>query len=141
MYHSDLIIKGIQADKLMALQLEKALAGVKDLALTQAGKIGDGATRLLYYTSCFTDNYQDVCARLKEEDIRFHKDDQIVMLKFLKKWLRYEISFFFWSYVPLGVIILFGMFAVTYFREYAMQSIGVFTLLTFAFVIWFNSRR
>lgn len=71
MYHSDLIINGIDADKLMALQLEKALSGVKDQVLEQASKIGDGATRLLYYTSCFTDNYQDVCAKLKEEDLRF----------------------------------------------------------------------
>lgn len=71
MYHSDLILKGIKADDLMASQLEKALIGVKDQALLQASKIGDGATRLVYYTSCFTDNYQDVCAKLKEEDLRF----------------------------------------------------------------------
>lgn len=71
MYHSDLILKGIKADELMASQLEKALIGVKDQALLQASKIGDGATRLVYYTSCFTDNYQDVCAKLKEEDLRF----------------------------------------------------------------------
>lgn len=71
MYHSDLIINGIDANKQMALQLDKALSGVKDQALEQASKIGDGATRLLYYISCFTDNYQDVCARLKEEDLRF----------------------------------------------------------------------
>lgn len=71
MYHSDLILKGIKADELMASQLEKALIGVKDQALQQGSKIGDGATRLVYYTSCFTDNYQDVCAKLKEEDLRF----------------------------------------------------------------------
>lgn len=71
MYHSDQIINGMQADKLMALQLDKAVSGVKKLALEQASKIGDGATRLLYYTSCYTDNYQDVCAKLKEEDLRF----------------------------------------------------------------------
>lgn len=71
MYHSDLILNGISADKLMALQLEKALSGVKKQSFEQASKIGDGATRLLYYTSCFTNNYQDVCAKLKEEDLRF----------------------------------------------------------------------
>ncbi|ROP58043.1 hypothetical protein EDF81_3199 [Enterobacter sp. BIGb0383] len=71
MYHSDLIIDGIQADKLMALQLEKVLSGVKNQVVEQASKMGDGATRLLYYTSCFTDNYQDVCAKLKEQDLRF----------------------------------------------------------------------
>lgn len=71
MYHSDLILKGIKADELMASQLEKALIDVKDQVLQQVSKIGDGATRLVYYTSCFTDNYQDVCAKLKEEDLRF----------------------------------------------------------------------
>lgn len=71
MYHSDLIIRDMQADKLMALQLEKALSGVKVQVLEQADKIGDGATRLLYYLSCYTDNYQDICAKLKVEDIRF----------------------------------------------------------------------
>lgn len=71
MYHSDLIIDGIQAEKLMALQLEKSLAGVKNQVIQQASTISDGATRLLYYTSCFTDNYQDVCAKLKEQDLHF----------------------------------------------------------------------
>lgn len=71
MYHSDWIIQHIQAEKLMALQLENALSGVKDQVLQQARKISDGATRLLFYTSCFTENYQDVCARLKAEDLRF----------------------------------------------------------------------
>lgn len=71
MYHSDFIIRDINADKLMALQLGKALSGVKDQTIEQATKIGDGATRLLYYTSCFTDNYQDVCVKLKHEDSRF----------------------------------------------------------------------
>jgi len=71
MYHSDLIIDGIQAEKLMALQLEKSLTGVKNQVIQQASTISDGATRLLYYTSCFTDNYQDVCAKLKEQDLHF----------------------------------------------------------------------
>lgn len=71
MYHSDLIINAIQADKLMALKLEKSLSGVKDPMLKQAKKIGDSATRMLFYTSCMTENYQDVCEKLKEEDIRF----------------------------------------------------------------------
>ncbi|MGU0057733.1 hypothetical protein ACVXG7_31715 [Enterobacter hormaechei] len=33
--------------------------------------IGKGATRLLYYASCFTDEYNDVCLRQKSEDLRF----------------------------------------------------------------------
>ncbi|HEY2453378.1 MAG TPA: hypothetical protein VGI71_12245 [Scandinavium sp.] len=71
MYYSDLIIKEMQAERILALQLDKSLAGVKDEALDAAARIQDGATRALYYTSCFTDNYQDVCAKLKSEDSRF----------------------------------------------------------------------
>lgn len=35
--------------------------------------IGAGVTRILYYTSCFTDEYQDVCKKQKNEDVRFAK--------------------------------------------------------------------
>lgn len=71
MYYSDLIIKEMQAEKIMALQLDKSLAGVKDNVLDAAARIKDGAIRAIYYTSCFTDNYQDVCENLKSEDSRF----------------------------------------------------------------------
>ncbi|EMY3601485.1 hypothetical protein [Klebsiella aerogenes] len=68
--NSDLITK-MQADNLLAVRLEKALGGVKDSVLDQARRMRLGARRLAYYTSCFTDNYQDVCAAQKTEDIRF----------------------------------------------------------------------
>lgn len=68
--NSDLITK-MQADNLLAVRLEKALGGVKDSVLDQARRMRLGAGRLAYYTSCFTDNYQDVCAAQKTEDIRF----------------------------------------------------------------------
>lgn len=71
MYYSDLIIREMQVDKIIALQLDKSLAGVKDNVLDAAARIKDGATRAIYYTSCFTDNYQDVCEKLKSEDSRF----------------------------------------------------------------------
>lgn len=63
------------------------------------------------------------------------------MREFLKQWLRAQVSFFFWSYVPLLFIIIFGIFAVRYFPDYALQAMGVFIILTFAFVIWFNRPR
>ncbi|UWS33462.1 hypothetical protein [Erwinia pyrifoliae] len=68
--NSDLIT-GMQADSLLAVRLEKAMGGVKDAMLDQAKRIQLGATRLAYYTSCFTDNYQDVCTGQKNEDVRF----------------------------------------------------------------------
>lgn len=73
MYYSDAIITKIASDKVLTRKLENALSGVKEQVVEQAGRIQDSATRLIYYTSCFTDNYQDVCARLKSEDVRFLK--------------------------------------------------------------------
>ncbi|WP_025903155.1 hypothetical protein [Tatumella sp. UCD-D_suzukii] len=71
MYYSDAIITKMATDKIIARKLENALSGVKEKLIEQAGRIQDGATRIVYYTSCFTDNYQDVCSKLKSEDVRF----------------------------------------------------------------------
>ncbi|HDC4592865.1 hypothetical protein FGL54_12615 [Enterobacter cloacae] len=73
MYYSDSLITSMDAHKILALKLEHALTGVKDEVLTQAHQINDGATRLSYQLSCFTENYQDVCLRLRKEDSRFLK--------------------------------------------------------------------
>ena len=71
MYYSDSLITSIDAHKILALKLEHALTGVKDEVLKQAHLLDDGATRLSYQLSCFTENYQDVCLRLRKEDSRF----------------------------------------------------------------------
>lgn len=71
MYYSEAIMSKMASDKILALKLESALSGVKQQVIEQASRIQDGATRMAYYTSCFTDNYQDVCTKLKEEDVRF----------------------------------------------------------------------
>lgn len=71
MYYSESIIKAIDADRILALKLDEALNGVKDNVIATLRQMGDGATRVSYYTSCFTDNYQDVCSKLKQEDVRF----------------------------------------------------------------------
>ncbi|MCY0773370.1 hypothetical protein OWK27_11735 [Enterobacter cloacae complex sp. 2022EL-00788] len=71
MYYSDSLITSMDAHKILALKLEHALTGVKDEVLKQAHQINDGATRLSYQLSCFTENYQDVCLRLRKEDSRF----------------------------------------------------------------------
>lgn len=65
------LITKMQADSLFAVRLDKALSGVKDAVLEQARHVSMGATRLVYYSSCFTENYQDVCAGQKSEDVRF----------------------------------------------------------------------
>ncbi|HDC4833280.1 hypothetical protein [Enterobacter cloacae] len=71
MYYSKSIIEKIGSDKELALRLDRAVAGVKDGALEYLHNLGDATTRLLYYTSCFTENYFDVCKNLASEDKRF----------------------------------------------------------------------
>lgn len=71
MYYSETIIKKIGTDKELAVRLDKALTGVKEGVLDYLNGLEDGITRLLYYTSCLTDNYQDVCNKLSSEDKRF----------------------------------------------------------------------
>jgi len=71
MYYSKSIIEKIGSDKELALRLDRAVAGVRDGAIEYLNNLGDATTRLLYYTSCFTDNYQDVCKRLGYEDLSF----------------------------------------------------------------------
>lgn len=71
MYYSEDIIKKIGTDKELAVRLDKAMAGVKDGFIDYVDNLGDAATRLLYYSSCLTENYHDVCIRLRDEDVRF----------------------------------------------------------------------
>ncbi|MEI9482907.1 hypothetical protein V5093_14750 [Enterobacter cancerogenus] len=71
MYRNNQIISYLQANKILALKLYHAVTAVGQHVKNQVDTIGSGATRLLYYTSCFTDEYNDVCQRQKIEDIRF----------------------------------------------------------------------
>ncbi len=73
MYYRNDVINYFQANKILALKLDHELAGVGKAVSNQIETIGAGATRVLYYTSCFTDEYQDVCQKQKSEDIRFTK--------------------------------------------------------------------
>jgi len=71
MYYRNEVISYLQANKILALKLDHALTGVGKAVSNQIETIGAGATRTLYYTSCFTNEYQDVCQQQKAEDIRF----------------------------------------------------------------------
>lgn len=71
MYYSNEVISYLQSNKILALKLNHALTGVGKAVSNQIDTIGAGAKRALYYTSCFTDEYQDVCQQQKSEDIRF----------------------------------------------------------------------
>lgn len=80
MYNNNEVISYLQANKILALKLDHALTGVGKAVSNQIETIGAGATRALYYTSCFTDEYQDVCQKQKTEDIRF-KNGVIYLLR------------------------------------------------------------
>lgn len=102
MYNNNEVISYFQANKILALKLEHALTGVGKTVSNQVEALGKGATRLLYYTSCFTDEYNDVCQQQKTEDIRFrdavyklirHGDVVYDMLKiYFEEIFKYKTS-------------------------------------------------
>ena len=102
MYYSDQVIRYLQANNILALKLDHALAGVGKAVSNQIETIGAGATRALYYTSCFTAEYQDVCQKQKSEDMRFakgvyhviwHRDVVCEMLKiYFEEVFRHKTS-------------------------------------------------
>lgn len=71
MYGNNEVINYLQANKILALKLDHAVSAVGHQVTNQVATLGKGATRLLYYTSCFTDEYNDVCQQQKTEDLRF----------------------------------------------------------------------
>lgn len=73
MYYSNQVISYLQANNILALKLDHAITGVGKVVSNQIETIAAGAQRVLFYTSCFTDKYQDVCKKQNNEDIRFTK--------------------------------------------------------------------
>lgn len=71
MYYNKQVISYLQSNNILALKLDHALSSVKEMVSSQVDTIGAGAKRALYYTSCFTDDFQDVCRNQINEDIRF----------------------------------------------------------------------
>lgn len=69
--YNETIKARIAADKDLALRLEKAASEVAINITNQWHNFEDGFTRLTWYTSCFTERYQDVCSKQKREDYRF----------------------------------------------------------------------
>ncbi|WP_416413326.1 hypothetical protein [Pantoea sp. App145] len=70
MYNNRIITK-VQSDKALAQRLDSALTSVAQNMETQLKQMDQGLTRLTWYASCVTKNYQDVCSKLKDEDVRF----------------------------------------------------------------------
>lgn len=71
MYNNNEVISYLQANRILALKLDHAVSAIGQQVTNQVETLGKGATRLLYYTSCFTDEYNDVCQQQKTEDLRF----------------------------------------------------------------------
>lgn len=71
MNYQDEVIKAMQNNNILAKKLDQAVIGVRDAVSYQINNIQAGATRLVYYTSCFTDEYYDVCSKQGVEDLRF----------------------------------------------------------------------
>jgi len=71
MYGNNEVISYLQANNILALKLDHAVSAVGHQVAKQVEMIGLGAKRAIYYTSCFTDEYQDICQKNKMEDIRF----------------------------------------------------------------------
>lgn len=100
MYSNNEVISYLQANKILALKLDHAVSAVGQQITNQIDILGKGTTRLLYYTSCFTDEYNDVCQRQKTEDLRFrngvirivqHGDVVYDMLRiYFEKILKYK---------------------------------------------------
>lgn len=58
MYYKNEIVRYLQANNILALKLEHAVAGAEKAVVNQIETIGAGAKRALYYSSCFTDEYR-----------------------------------------------------------------------------------
>ena len=71
MYDKNGLIDYLQANNILALKLDHAVTGIANAISNQIAMTGTGAKRALYYASCFTDEYQDVCKNQKNEDFRF----------------------------------------------------------------------
>lgn len=71
MYNNNEVISYLQANRILALKLDHAVSAVGQQITDHVETLEKGATRLLYYTSCSTDEYNDVCQRQKTEDLRF----------------------------------------------------------------------
>lgn len=86
-YNND-VISYLQSNNILALKLDRALTGVRKMVSGQVETIGAGAKRALYYTSCFTDDFQDVCRNQINEDVRFKNG---IIHVFQNKDIAYEM--------------------------------------------------
>lgn len=76
----------LQADRHLTILLDKGMKNVAEVTEEQGSIIYNGIERLSWYSSCFFDNYKDICAGLKDEDVR-------MMLAVKQIWIRNDVIF------------------------------------------------
>ncbi|MBH2758659.1 hypothetical protein [Serratia ureilytica] len=60
----------MQADRAIALSIEKSLVQIKKDTSSTVQSVRSGAERASWYGSCLFDDYKDVCKQLRQEDTR-----------------------------------------------------------------------
>lgn len=55
---------------------------------------------------------------------------------FLKRWLKLQAQFFFWTYVPIILTFIFGYILAVYFPDVSRGLILLFYLVTLGLAYW-----
>lgn len=64
-------------------------------------------------------------------------------MDFFKKWLKEELCLFLWGWSVVLSLIIFSMFAVSFFPDIAINLIGFFILFIIGvhIFLWFNLKK
>lgn len=60
------------------------------------------------------------------------------MIDFFKKWLKAQYHYFFWTYVPIVLTIIFALLMEYFFPDSGMAPVGLFFLAMLAFVAFYS---
>ncbi|MEW7313242.1 hypothetical protein AB1E22_11140 [Buttiauxella gaviniae] len=100
MDNADYLRMSMDANRKISISLEKGLANVQRNGKDVISSIYSGAERVSWYSSCFFDDYKDVCQELKEEDRRmiaainevFNRKD--VIFNMIEMYIEYILDNF-----------------------------------------------
>lgn len=57
-------------------------------------------------------------------------------MDFLRRWLKSQAQFFFWTYIPIILSFIFGYVLDVYFPEVSQGFILLFYLVTLGLAYW-----
>lgn len=152
MYHSDAVIKQLQAHRILAEKFDNTVSGVIDAVSGQASKNNKGAIRLSLSRIIYSWALNNVfpyrtfiharwCAK-KPMAFRSRSCwgiDEVsreIMREFLKKWLISESKFLICTYVPIVSTMLFALLQIYFFPESSTLGVGIFYLCALLYVIY-----